>query len=120
MRIADTSRAMCPKVTGHDQNKSERYSNRDLELTPANPLLLGIQEARRQLGGIGNTAFYDAVKRHSIKLVKIGSRSLVPMSEIERVVAELVTAANDRAEAQAKAVELAKKSVAARRTRRLR
>ena len=81
------------------------------------PLLVSTVEARRQLGGIGSTAFYDAVKRHGIRLVRLGGRSLVPMSEIERIVAEL-QAAEQPTDTAEKAKALAVKSVAVRRSRR--
>lgn len=85
-------------------------------LVSERPLLLSIPAARHQLGGIGTTAFYEAVKRHSIELVRLGGRSLVPTSELERVVAELrarrPAAANENAKA------LARRSVASRRARR--
>jgi hypothetical protein len=85
---------------------------------PSRPALVSIPEARRQLGGIGTTSFYEAVKAHRIKLVKLGTRSLVPMAEIDRVVADLTAAADDRAEAKTRAIALAEKSVTARRSRR--
>ena len=81
----------------------------------AAPLLVSVPEARRQLGEIGTTAFYDAVKRHGIALVRLGGRSLVPMAEIERVVAEL--RAQGPPDASEKAKALACRSVAARRAR---
>lgn len=80
------------------------------------PLLVSVREGRRQLGDIGTTAFYDAVKRHNIQLVKLGGRSLCPMTEIERVVAEL--RAKGATDATDKAKALAKLSVKARRERR--
>jgi hypothetical protein len=79
------------------------------------PLLVNVREARRQLGGIGSTAFYAAVKRYSIQLVKLGGRSLVPMSEMERVVARLI--AEKAPDCSEKTRALAASSVAARRTR---
>lgn len=88
------------------------------EAAPA-PLLVSIPETRRQLGNIGNTAFYAAVKRHNIKLVKIGSRSLVPASEIKRVVAEVIAAADITAtvRGRVKAKALAARSVASRKAK---
>lgn len=80
------------------------------------PLLVSIREARRQLGDIGTTAFYNVVKRHGVQLVRLGGRSLVPMAEIERVVAAICTARPANASEKAKA--LACQSVAARRKRR--
>lgn len=81
------------------------------------PALLSIREARRQLGGIGSTAFYAAVKRHGIQLVKLGGRSLVPAAEINRVVSELCEA-GPASDAREKARALAARSVASRRRRR--
>ena len=80
------------------------------------PLLVPIPEARRQLGRIGSTAFYEAVKRHRIELVRLGGRSLCPTSELERVVAELRAVRPSVASENAKA--LARRSVASRRARR--
>jgi hypothetical protein len=80
------------------------------------PILVPIKEARRLLGSIGTTAFYAAVKRYEIKLVKLGGRSLVPIAEVERVVAQLI--AERSTEGNQKARVLAAQSVAARCRRR--
>jgi hypothetical protein len=81
----------------------------------AKPLLLSIREARRHLGDIGTTKFYDTVGKFDIKLVRLGGRSLVPMSEIERVVAQLEQLAAGNVVCKARAVRLAQQSVEARR-----
>ena len=86
-------------------------------LHPDRPLLVSIPEARRQLGGIGKTAAYEAIRRHGIRLVKIGGRSMVPTAEIERVVAELM-AASAESDGAGRARAMAARSVAVRRTRR--
>jgi hypothetical protein len=78
------------------------------------PILVSVPEARRHLGGIGTTSFYAAVKRYQIKLVRLGGRSLVPMTEIERVIGELMSAARSPESGQ-NARSLASRSVAARR-----
>ena len=83
---------------------------------PDRPLLVSIPEARRQLGGIGKTAAYDLIRRHGIRLVKIGGRSMVPTAEIERVVAELMAASVKR-EGTERARFMASRSVASRRKR---
>jgi hypothetical protein len=80
------------------------------------PILLSIRDARRHFGSLGTTAFYSAVKRYDIKLVKLGGRSLVPMAEVERVVALLI--AERPTESSQKARVLAAQSVAARRRKR--
>ena len=86
-------------------------------MTADRPLLVPIPEACRQFGGIKKTAFYGLAKRHDIKLVRVGGRSMCLTSEIERVVAELMAdcGAADQAE---RARDLASKSVKARRARR--
>ena len=86
-------------------------------LHPDRPLLVSIPEARRQLGGIGKTAAYEVIRRHGIRLVKIGGRSMVPTAEIERVVAELM-AASAESDGAGRARAMAARSVAVRRTRR--
>ena len=80
------------------------------------PLLVSIREAQRQLGGIGKTALYGAIKRYDIRLVRLGGRSMVPAAELDRVVAELM-ASDAPCKAEDKAKALAAKSVAARRFR---
>ena len=110
MNIATTDNSAKAAETGQQRTTA----------APSAPLLVPIREARRQLGSIGTTAFYAAVKRHEIKLFKIGGRSVVAMTEIERVVGEIVAErpadASDKATAKAKA--LAKRSVKARKARR--
>ncbi|NMM45956.1 helix-turn-helix domain-containing protein [Rhodospirillaceae bacterium KN72] len=54
-------------------------------------MLVSIPEARRQLGGIGNTLFYELVNNRDvpIHLVKIGRRSMVRQSDLESYIATL-------------------------------
>lgn len=80
------------------------------------PLLVSVREFRRQLGGIGNTAAYAAIKRHKVQVLHLGGRALIAMSEVERIVAELKASAVADANDEAKA--LVSRSVAARRARR--
>ncbi len=51
------------------------------------PVAVGVEDAYRSLG-IGRTAFYGLVKRGQIRLIKLGKRSLVPCTELERVVTD--------------------------------
>lgn len=51
------------------------------------PLTVGVESAYRSLG-IGRTAFYALVRTGEIRLIKLGSRSLVPCTELERLVTE--------------------------------
>ena len=80
------------------------------------PLLVPVPEARRILGGLGKTAFYSAVTRYGIRTVHLGGRSMVPVAEIDRVVAELMAAATTGAPTE-KAKTMAAASVASRRRR---
>ncbi len=95
---------------------SEKSEKVEIDEPTGKPLLASVPEACRQLGSIGKTAFYDAVKRHKIKLVKLGGRSLVPMTEIERVVVELMAETPPDSSERAKALAL--RSVKARRAKR--
>ena len=87
-----------------------------LSVSVDRPRLVSVPEARRQLGGIGATCFYSLVKRHGIKLVRLGGRSLVPSAEIDRVIADLIATGAPDASETARA--LAAKSVAVRQRRR--
>ena len=58
------------------------------QVAPA-PLLLSIKDATSRLG-IGQTKLYSLIAAGQIKRVKIGDRSLIPDSEIQRYIAELV------------------------------
>jgi hypothetical protein len=44
-----------------------------------------VDEARYRLGNMGKTLFYDLVKQGKIRVVKLGNRTVVPMSEIDRL-----------------------------------
>ncbi len=49
-------------------------------------LLHPIPEARQLLGGISHTFFYELVRSGELTLTKLGSRSFVTHSELERLV----------------------------------
>ena len=49
-------------------------------------LLHPVPEARRLLGGISHTFFYELVRSGQLTLTKLGSRSFVTHSELERLV----------------------------------
>ena len=51
--------------------------------------LYPIPEARRLLGGISHTCFYGLIKQNKFKLSKIGRRSFVSNSEINRFLDDL-------------------------------
>ena len=44
-----------------------------------------VDEARFRLGKLGKTLFYDLVKQGKIRVVKLGNRTVVPVSEIDRL-----------------------------------
>ena len=49
------------------------------------PVAVDVETAMRCLS-LKRTAFYGAIKRGDIRVVKLGRRTLVPWSELERVV----------------------------------
>ena len=57
------------------------------------PALLRVPEARAQLG-IGNTKFYELVKRGLIEVVKIDSATRVKTASVDRYIAELPSNVN--------------------------
>ena len=56
---------------------------------PPKRLIYPIPEARKQLGGISHSNFYEIVKRGDLELVKIGRRSFVTDEALLRYVARL-------------------------------
>ncbi len=55
---------------------------------PAASLLYSVNDACTALGGMGRTWLYDQIKAGRIRPVKLGTRTLIPASEIERLVAD--------------------------------
>lgn len=53
------------------------------------PLLHTVPDARRLLGDLGHTKFYELVAEGRIRIVKIGRRSYVAHTELERYVDSL-------------------------------
>jgi len=54
---------------------------------PIEPLAVSIKDACR-ITGLGKTTLYELAKDRRLKLTRIGSRTLVPMSELHRLVNE--------------------------------
>ena len=61
----------------------------------ADKLLYPIPEARERVS-LGNTKFYEEVKRGRILIVKAGNKSLVPHSSLEAYQALLIAEAEAR------------------------
>ena len=57
--------------------------------SPVDRALYPIPEARRLLGGISHSCFYELIKQGKLKLLKIGRRSFVSSAEINRFLDEL-------------------------------
>ncbi len=60
-----------------------------MNTSPPDRLLHPIPEARKMLGDIGHTKFYQIVGAGKLKLVKIGRRSFLTDEEIRRYAASL-------------------------------
>jgi excisionase family DNA binding protein len=58
---------------------------------PAASLLYSVTDACTALGGMGRTWLYDQIKAGRIRTVKLGTRTLIPASEIERMVTDAVS-----------------------------
>jgi excisionase family DNA binding protein len=54
------------------------------------PLASTIQTACSRLG-IGRTLIYDLLKQGKLKSIKLGSRTLIPESELQRLITEQLT-----------------------------
>ena len=54
---------------------------------PLRPVAVRLSDACRALG-IGNTSLYDMMGKGEIKSIRIAGRRLIPVSEIDRIVAE--------------------------------
>jgi excisionase family DNA binding protein len=50
-------------------------------------LALRVNDFRQRMGGISRSHFYQLVARKEIRVVKLGHRTLVPASEVERLLA---------------------------------
>lgn len=56
----------------------------DQKLAAAGKLAYRVNEACHALG-IGRTSLYELVKTGELKLIKVAGRTLVPLSELERL-----------------------------------
>ena len=55
------------------------------------PLLVSINEAAR-IVGLGRSKTYELIKTNELRLIKVGARSLVAMSDLQRFVEEKIEA----------------------------
>lgn len=55
--------------------------------TPSAPLAYQIPQACSRIG-VGRTAFYELLKAGAIRSFKVGTRTLIPETELQRFVAE--------------------------------
>ncbi len=56
------------------------------------PLANTINDSCRRLG-IGRTLMYDLIKQGKLRSIKLGTRTLIPESELQRLIAEQLTQA---------------------------
>ena len=54
------------------------------------PKLVSIVEARRLLGDIGKTRLYDFIYSGDLQRVKVGARTCITITSIDRLIARLV------------------------------
>lgn len=54
-------------------------------IAPAERLAYPIRETCQMLGGISAATFFELKRNGKIKTIKIGNRTLVPRSELERL-----------------------------------
>lgn len=53
--------------------------------TPMETRGVPVDEARYRLGNLGKTHFYNLVRQGKIRVVRLGRRTIVPLSEIDRL-----------------------------------
>ncbi len=61
-------------------NKRSAHSNGGIMVTTATePLAVSVDEASRRLG-VGRTLLYDLIRRKQVRAVKLGMRTVIPVS----------------------------------------
>jgi hypothetical protein len=53
------------------------------------PVAMKVDDFRRLIGGISRSHFYQLVARRKIRVVKLGNRTVVPISEAKRLLGEI-------------------------------
>ena len=89
---------------------------RPLTTAPALPRLCSIKRARAEWGDCGTTRFYEIVREHNVRLLKMGSKTVIAGEDVNSVADAIIAAAPREASIDAKA--LASRSVDARRAGR--
>lgn len=57
------------------------------------PYLYDIEAARKALGGVGRTWLYEQIREGNLKPVKLGTRTMFAVEDVERLVIQLRAAA---------------------------
>lgn len=79
-----------PRVEDNSVSERQIPAEAGRESVAQGPVQLhSVTEACRMLGGMGRTWFYGEVAAKRIRTVKLGSRTLVPDSELRRYIAEV-------------------------------
>ena len=55
----------------------------------SSPLAMKVDDFRHLMGGISRSHFYQLVARRKIRIVKLGNRTVVPISEAKRLLGEI-------------------------------
>ena len=55
-------------------------------------VLLSIEQARHQLGGISRSMLYNLINSGDLERVKVGNRAFIPQASIDQFVAKLCEA----------------------------
>ena len=75
------------------ENAPSNQANKEtLPTSGSEPLAYSIDAACHQLGDIGKTTFYKLLKTHSIKLAKLGARSVIAREDLHRLLAASMAA----------------------------
>ncbi len=57
------------------------------------PRLFSVSDACKALGGMGRTWLYEQMRDGKIRSVKLGTRTMIPATEIDRIIVDALDAA---------------------------
>jgi hypothetical protein len=63
--------------------EAEEHMQNETKQEPV--LLYSVDDARRALGGMGRSWLYEQIKSGRLRTVKLGARTMIPASEIQRL-----------------------------------